>query len=211
MTMHDGTVVPSSRGPGAGMLLIISGPSGVGKTTITHEVEKRVPGAIFSVSFTTRQPTIKDRPGIDYHFIEDSRFDQMIAESAFLEWAGVFGKRYGTPKQPVIDAMKGGKLMILEIDVQGAMTVKAQVPDALCMFVLPPSEEELLKRLRSRGREDEEKIQRRFGEARREIEISRNCGVYDVFVVNRQLESAVAQAVGLVQGELALRRALPAG
>ncbi|HZW05794.1 MAG TPA: guanylate kinase, partial [Phycisphaerales bacterium] len=157
---------------------------------------------------TTRAITPKDREGVDYFFIDDERFDKLIAENAFLEWAGVFGKRYGTPKQWVCDRLNEGKLVILEIDVQGAVNVKKHIPDAFCLFVLPPSEEELLSRLRARGREDEAKIQRRFGEARREIEVARNCGVYDVFLVNRTLDAAVAQAVGLVNAEWSRRRAL---
>lgn len=189
-----------------GMLLVICGPSGVGKTTITHAVEKQIPGAVFSVSCTTRAITSKDREGVDYFFVTDESFDRLISENAFLEHAGVFGKRYGTPKQWVTDRLAEGKLVILEIDVQGAVSVKKHVPDAFCIFVLPPSEEELLTRLRSRGREDESKIQRRFGEARREIEVARNCGVYDVFLVNRTLEAAVAQAVGLVNAEWARRQ-----
>lgn len=183
------------------MLLVISGPSGVGKTTITHAVEKQIEGAVFSVSCTTRAKTPADREGVDYFFISDEQFDRLISENAFLEWAGVFGKRYGTPKRWVEERLAEGKLVILEIDVQGAVNVKKHMPDAMCFFVLPPSEEELITRLRARGREDEARIQRRFGEARREIEVSRNCGVYDVFLVNRTLDAAVAQAVGLVRAE----------
>lgn len=188
------------------MLLVICGPSGVGKTTITHAVEKQVPGAVFSVSCTTRARTPKDTEGVDYFFVTDEQFDRLIAQNAFLEYAGVFGKRYGTPKKWVDDRLAEGKLVILEIDVQGAVSIKRCCPDAFCLFVLPPSEEELLTRLRSRGREDEATIQRRFGEARREIEVARNCGVYDVFLVNRTLDAAVAHAVGLVNAEWARRR-----
>lgn len=190
-----------------GMLLVISGPSGVGKTTITREVEKQIRGAVFSVSATTRPKTPADREGVDYFFVSDEHFDKMIAGNEFLEYAGVFGKRYGTPKKWVMDQLANGKLVILEIDVQGAINVKRQVTDAFSLFVLPPSEEELIKRLKARGREDEAKIQRRFGEARREMEISRNCGVYDVFLVNGHLPAAVAQAVGLVKAEWARRKA----
>lgn len=190
-----------------GMLLVICGPSGVGKTTITHAVEKQIPGAVFSVSCTTRAITPKDREGVDYFFVSDEQFDRLISENAFLEHAGVFGKRYGTPKAWVNDRLSEGKLVILEIDVQGAVNVKKHMPDAFCIFVLPPSEEELLTRLRARGREDEAKIQRRFGEARREIEVARNCGVYDLFLVNRTLDAAVAQAVGLVSAEWNRRKA----
>ena len=192
-----------------GMLLVICGPSGVGKTTITHAVEKQIPGAVFSVSCTTRAITPKDREGVDYFFVTDDAFDKLISENAFLEHAGVFGKRYGTPKKWVEDKLAEGKLVILEIDVQGAINVKKHIGDAFCLFVLPPSEDELLCRLRARGREDEAKIQRRFGEARREIEVARNCDVYDVFLVNRTLDAAVAQAIGLVNAEWGRRKCVP--
>jgi guanylate kinase len=183
------------------MLLVISGPSGVGKTTITRAIEKQIPGAVFSVSATTRPRTDIDREGVDYFFISDERFDDMIRAGEFLEYAGVFGKRYGTPKRWVEDQLAAGKLVILEIDVQGAINVHKQRPDAMMLFILPPSEDELLSRLRNRKREDETVIQRRFGEARREMEIARTCGAYDVFLVNRDLPAAVVHAVALVRAE----------
>jgi guanylate kinase len=190
---------------GAGMLLIISGPSGVGKTTITHAIEKAVPGAVFSVSATTRPRADNERDGGDYAFITDAQFDAMIARGEFLEYAGVFGRRYGTPRAWVDARLAEGKLVILEIDVQGAVNVKRQHPHALCVFILPPDEETLLQRLRARKREDESTIQRRFGEARREMEIARSCGVYDVFLVNRDLHDATARAIAVVHSDLARR------
>lgn len=183
------------------MLLVISGPSGVGKTTITHAIEKQVAGAVFSVSATTRPKTDAEVEGRDYFFISDEAFDSMIQDGEFLEYAGVFGKRYGTPRTWVDRQLSQGKLVILEIDVQGAVSVKRQRPGALCLFILPPSEEALLERLRARGRETEAVIQRRFGEARREMEIARNGGVYDIFVVNSNLQDAVARVVALVKAE----------
>jgi len=184
--------------PARGMLLIISGPSGVGKTTITRAVEQAIPDAVFSVSATTRPRTAADREGVDYQFIDDASFDAMIKAGAFLEHAGVFGKRYGTPRSWVEEKLSLGKLVILEIDVQGALSVKQQLPDAFALFVLPPSEETLLQRLRARAREAEDVIQKRFAKAREEIATAQSCGVYDLFLVNRVIEESVAVAVAVV-------------
>jgi guanylate kinase len=188
-----------------GMLLIISGPSGVGKTTITRAVERAIPGAVFSVSATTRAKTDADVEGVDYHFVTECQFDAMIAGNEFLEHAGVFGKRYGTPRAWVVEQLRRGRLVILEIDVQGAINVKRSLPGAFAMFILPPSEEELLNRLRCRKREDEEKILKRFAAARSEIETAKSCGVYDVFLVNQVLDEAIGRAVGIVKAELTRR------
>ncbi|MCA3006679.1 MAG: guanylate kinase [Planctomycetaceae bacterium] len=185
--------------PSTGMLLIISGPSGVGKTTITHAVERAFPDACFSVSATTRTRTSQDRDGVDYHFISDAMFDEMVRDGAFLEHAGVFGKRYGTPRKWVEDQLAIGRLVILEIDVQGAQSVKKLRPDAYGLFVLPPSEQELLTRLRSRGRDDEGAIQRRFSAAQQEIWVAQQCNAYDCFLVNRDLNEAIASAIALVR------------
>src|SRR3954467_5277564 len=145
-----------------GMLLIISGPSGVGKTTITRGVERSIADSVFSVSATTRSKTAADVEGVDYHFVSDEQFEQMKAAGEFLETAGIYGKKYGTPKAWVLEQLKRGRLVILEIDVQGAIQVKSQVKDAFALFVLPPSEEALLQRLRDRKREDATAIQRRY-------------------------------------------------
>jgi guanylate kinase len=190
-----------------GLLLIISGPSGVGKTTITRAVERHFAAphpaaAVFSVSATTRPKTDADREGVDYHFVSDEEFDRLIAEGAFLEYAGVFGKRYGTLRKWVEERLAEGRLVILEIDVQGAINVKRQMPDALGIFVLPPSEDVLLERLRARKREPEEVIQRRFAEAKREIATARTCGAYDAFIVNDALDDAVAEAIRVVESHL---------
>lgn len=152
-----------------GLLLVISGPSGVGKTTITRAVERSIPGSVFSVSATTRAKTPADVEGVDYHFVGEPEFDQMVRDNAFLEWAGVFGKRYGTPRAWVGEQLSRGRLVILEIDVEGAKQVKKAMPDAFGVFILPPSEDELLRRLHSRKREDESLIRKRFAEAQREM------------------------------------------
>jgi guanylate kinase len=185
-----------------GMLLIISGPSGVGKTTITRAVERSIPGAVFSVSATTRQRRPTDVEGVDYHFVDDAEFDRMARAGEFLEWVNLFGKKYGTPRRWVDEQLARGRLVILEIDVIGAMKVKREMPEAFGVFVLPPSNETLLDRLRSRKREGEEEIQRRFAEAQREIADARTCRVYDRFIVNDKLDQAIHDAIADVQGEL---------
>jgi guanylate kinase len=194
-----------------GLLLIISGPSGVGKTTITRAVERSIPGSVFSVSVTTRPKTPADVEGVDYHFVDDATFDQMVRDGAFLEWVNLFGKKYGTPRAWVDEQLARGRLVILEIDVVGAIKVKEKVPDAFALFIMPPSEEVLLDRLRARKRESEEQIQRRFAEARREMTQARESTVhgkpvYDRFIVNDKLEVAISEAVSAVLGERERRR-----
>lgn len=189
-----------------GMVLIISGPSGAGKTTITRGVERATADSVFSVSATTRPKTPADVEGVDYHFVDDAEFEAMKSRGEFLETAGIYGKKYGTPKAWVVEQIKRGRVVILEIDVQGAISVKQQIPDAYAVFILPPSEEALLERLRSRKREDEEIIQRRFGQAKREIEQARSCGIYNEFIVNDVLEDSIARAIALVKRERERRR-----
>jgi guanylate kinase len=188
-----------------GMLVIISGPSGAGKTTITRAVERSIPGSVFSVSCTTRPKGEGDVDGVDYHFIDDATFVGMVARGEFLEHVDLFDKKYGTPRRWVEEQLARGRLVILEIDVVGAMKVKRSLPGAFGLFILPPSEMVLLERLRARRREDEASIQRRFAEAKREIEQGRSCGVYDVFIVNDVLDKAIQQAVGAVLGERSRR------
>lgn len=189
-----------------GMLLIISGPSGVGKTTITRGVERSIPDAVFSVSCTTRPRTGADVEGVDYHFISEAEFDRMGAAGEFLETAEVYGRKYGTPLGWVLEQLRRGRLVILEIDVAGARQVKSRIPDAFALFVLPPSEEVLLQRLRDRKREDEGDIQRRFSLAREEIQAARSSGVYNAFIVNERVEEAIGAAVRLVEEERGSRR-----
>lgn len=178
-----------------GLLLILSGPSGVGKTTITRGVERAIGDSVFSVSYTTRAKTEADTEGVDYHFITDERFIELQAEGAFLESADVFGKKYGTRKRWVDEQLARGRLVILEIDVLGAQQVKDKMPEAFGVFILPPSEDELLNRLRNRKRESEEQIQKRFAEAKREIAFAKESDVYDSFVVNEDVDTAITEAI----------------
>jgi guanylate kinase len=189
-----------------GLLVVISGPSGVGKTTIAKAVRDRLDG-VLSVSATTRPRSPQEREGEDYHFVTEPAFDAMVRDDAFLEHACVFGRhRYGTPRGPVDDALKRGRLVILEIDVQGALQVRRAAPHALMLFVMPPSEEALLRRLRGRARDDEAAIQRRFAEAKREIDVARRSDAYDAFIVNDDLETAMREACAFVGRAQAERR-----
>jgi len=192
-----------SDADGGGLLLVISGPSGAGKTTIAHALCDRLHG-MFSVSATTRPRSEQEREGVDYMFLSEERFEEMVRAGAFLEHAQVFGRhRYGTPRKPVEAALAEGRLVILEIDVQGGIQVRRAMPEAFLVFIAPPSDEVLLRRLRARGRDDEAAIQRRFDEARREIAVAESSGAYDAFVVNDELDRAIDEACAVVQGRLA--------
>lgn len=181
-----------------GLLVVFSGPSGVGKSTIAHAVEQRL-GGVFSVSMTTRKQTAKDRAGVDYHFVDRATFDRAVAEGQLLEWAEVFGNFYGTPRRPVEEHIAAGRLVILEIDVEGAIQIRANHPEALMVFIMPPTIETLLQRLRDRGRDDEPTIQKRFAQHKREIERAQGSGVYDAFIVNQTLEEAIGDAIDLIK------------
>lgn len=197
---NPNTNLPSRRGA----LVVISGPSGVGKSRIVEQVQQTYHAAL-SVSATTRPKRRGDVEGKNYFFVDQTQFNRMIAGDQLLEWAEVFGNRYGTPKQPVLEALKRGDLVICEIDVQGGVQIKKNFPQCLAMFILPPKPEALLNRLHGRAKEsgeDEQTIQRRFAKANAEIEAARQCGVYDEFIVNDQLDSAQADAVTAVRRHL---------
>ena len=182
-----------------GMLLVISGPSGVGKTTITRAIERSIPDAVFSVSATTRPRTEVDVDGVDYQFMTVDEFNERIDRDEFLEHAVYAGNHYGTLRAPVDAQLERGRLVILEIDVQGAEQIKATMPEAFAMFIKPPSPETLLERLRSRKRESEEIIQRRFQLAQQEIARAESSGAYDTFIVNDDLDTAINTALDTVR------------
>ena len=171
------------------LLLVLSSPSGAGKTTLTRRIQQRFPDLAFSVSHTTRPPRPNEVDGKDYHFVDRKTFEQKIAEGAFLEWAEVHQNLYGTSKSEIERAQEtvGTSGMIFDIDYQGARQIRAKQPDVVSVFILPPSMDELLKRLRGRASETEEVVQRRFDVSRREIE---HYGFFDYLVVNDDLEEA---------------------
>jgi len=180
------------------LAIVISGPSGVGKSSIAQALVHKL-DAVFSVSMTTRPKTDQDREGVDYHFVSPDEFRRAIDNGELLEWAEVFGNLYGTPRKMVEQQIDAGRDVILEIDVAGGKQIKAAMPEALAIFIDPPSEQSLLDRLRKRGRDDKQSIDRRFREAKHEMEEARRCAAYDHFVVNDDLDKAIAEAVAIVQ------------
>lgn len=186
----------------SGLLLVLSGPSGVGKTSIVHELVRRFDG-VFSISATTRAAGPNEVDGVDYHFISQEVFQQWVEEDRFLEYAQVFGRSwYGSPRAPIDAAISAGRLAILDIDVQGAEQVHARCAQMYGVFVLPPSEDELLHRLRQRGREDEATIQRRFAASTCEIARARGGIVFDAFVVNDDINRATDAICALVAARM---------
>ncbi|MEM1164954.1 MAG: guanylate kinase [Planctomycetota bacterium] len=187
---------------GEGLILIVSGPSGVGKTTIARSIEQTIPQAVFSVSATTRQPRAQETAGESYYFLPEEQFLDKVGAGAFLEHAEYAGNRYGTLREPTDELLAKGRVVLLDIEVEGAKQVKARMPSALAIFIEAPSDEELLRRLRDRRSEDERTIMRRFDVARREITEAHACGVYDVFIVNDDLERATAEAIEIVRSRM---------
>jgi len=181
-----------------GMLLVISGPSGVGKGTIFKKLLQDDPSTTFSVSYTTRDPRPGEVNGVDYYFVTREEYDAMKAKGGFLESAEVHGNGYGTPKQPVLDAMEKGLNMVLDIDPQGALQVMDAMPGCVSVFILPPSYSELRRRLTDRNTESPEAVERRLGNARGEIALMDH---YQYLIVNDDLEKAYAQLKGVVDAE----------
>ncbi len=177
----------------SGKLLVVSGPSGVGKSTITNRL--RADNRFWiSVSATTRQIRTNEVDGVDYHFVSDERFNEMIESKEFLEWADFAGAKYGTPKQPVDEALADGKNVILEIELNGARQVKKNIKDAILIFIEPPSWQELETRLINRGTESKQSTQARLDRAKEELSAASE---FDHIVINHQVEESVAELVSL--------------
>lgn len=179
-----------------GRVVVISGPSGVGKGTICAEVARRLPDIYINVSATTRPQASSEAEGRDYFFISDEEFERLKKEKKLLEYAEVFGNMYGTPKDEVDKALADGKIVILEIDVQGGKSVKKIYPDAVLIFILPPDSRELERRLTGRGRDEAEAARKRLSWSSREIQEAEK--FYDYKVVNDNLENSVEEVIKII-------------
>ncbi len=193
--------MPESNAKKHGLLIIVSGPSGVGKSTIVNAMVDRL-DAVLSLSMTTRTMGPNDIDGEHYNFVSEREFKNLVKLGQMLEYEQVYGNLYGTPAEPVYEALAEGEIMILEIDVKGANQVKQRFTEAVGILIEPPSDEVLLHRLRARKREDEATIQKRFSHAQDEIQLAHELGIYKYTVVNDQLDQAIDQAVAYVQQEM---------
>ncbi|MBF0308845.1 MAG: guanylate kinase [Magnetococcales bacterium] len=183
-----------------GMVIIVSAPSGAGKTTLTRHLMQHVPGVVFSVSTTTRDQRPGERAGVDYHYVTRESFLEQVEQGAFLEWAEVFGNYYGTTRRAVEEVLLRGEDVLLDIDWQGARHIRAHLDEAdvASIFILPPSREVLTERLVNRAREGQAEIDRRLGEARRDIGRAEE---YDYLVINDRVEEAGEALVAIVRAE----------
>ena len=194
--MSDATPAnPGGAASGAGSLLVVSAPSGAGKTTLCKRLLAEVPAIEFSVSHTTRTPRAGERDGIDYHFVAQGEFEALRARGEFLEWATVAGHLYGTSAAAVRTALGRGRDVLLDIDTQGAASVRRLDPAAVQIFILPPDPEALRSRLEGRGSESAKDLQRRLGLARGEID---QAHLYDYIIVNDDLDEAYERLRGVV-------------
>lgn len=181
-----------------GLLIVISGPSGTGKGTICRSLFQRRPDIFFSVSATTRPPRDGEIDGKNYHFLNKEKFEEMLAQDEFLEWASVYDNYYGTPKKPVINALANGKDVLLEIDIQGALKIKEKAPQGVYIFIAPPSLDVLRTRIINRGTDSLEVINKRMGQAQSELERFQE---YNYVVINDKLEDAVDKVESIIIAE----------
>ena len=190
------------------LLLIISSPSGAGKTTLTHRLLRDFPDLQFSVSHTTRKPRANEVDGQDYHFVDEEAFRRVLEQGGFAEWAEVHGNLYGTSVAEIERARTAGKSGVLfDVDYQGARQIKQRLPHAVGVFILPPSMDELRRRLDGRASDDPVSRDRRFNKARQEIE---HYGLFDYLIVNDDLQQALAELEGIVLAERCKRWRLAA-
>lgn len=178
--------------------IVLSAPSGTGKTTLAHRLIEESDNCVFSVSITTRTPRQGEQHGLDYLFVDGDRFDQMIESGDLAEWAYVHGGRYGTPKKALNDAADLGQHVVLDIDVQGALQIRDTIPDAKLIFVLPPSVDVLLERLRIRGTEESEVLGLRLRSALEELEVALD---FDYIIINEHLSDCVQEIRDIIEGK----------
>ncbi len=200
----DGSQLTTQAAPetteGRGILFVVSSPSGGGKGTLIQRVLKKVPNLSYSVSFTTRAPRNGEVDGREYFFVSGEKFDQMVVANEFLEWAYVHGKQYGTAKQQVLCEVSAGRDLILEVDVQGAASVRELIPDSVSIFILPPSFEVLKRRLQARGTDSPEELDLRLRNAPVEL---RNYSAFEYLILNDELDRAAEQMTAIVHAERA--------
>ncbi|MGW2601345.1 guanylate kinase [Streptomyces klenkii] len=177
-------------------LTVLSGPSGVGKSTVVAHMRKAHPEVWLSVSATTRKPRPGEQDGVQYFFVDDEEFDKLIANGELLEWAEFAGNRYGTPRRAVLDRLEAGEPVLLEIDLQGARQVRETMPDARLVFLAPPSWDELVRRLTGRGTESPEVIERRLAAAKVELAAESE---FDVTLVNTSVEDVARELLALLR------------
>ena len=180
-----------------GKLIVISAPSGTGKTTVVKKLLEQIPNIIASVSFTTRPMRENEREGIDYFFVDKKKFETMVDNKEFIEHATVFGNYYGTQKESLSSNLKKGKNVILEIDWQGALQVKEKMPSCIMIFLIPPSKQVLLSRLKNRGTDSKGEIENRFNQAVSDLNESNK---FDHVLVNDQIEVAVENIANCIEG-----------
>jgi guanylate kinase len=185
-----------------GLLVVLCGPSGVGKSTISRMLAERL-NVAKPVSSTTRPRTDKEDEGKKYEHVDQSEFFRRLDADQFLEYAQVHGEYYGTPKHPALDYLASGQDVLLEIDVQGALQVRYQYPDALMLFILPPDGGTLQQRLVTRGRDTAEDVSKRYRAARREIHMAKGSRAFDFMVFNDDLDRAVAEIENIIKVERA--------
>jgi guanylate kinase len=183
-----------------GILLVLAGPSGVGKGTIGKQLRAHEPELRWSVSATTREPRPGEVDGVDYRFLTRPEFEALRDRGGFLEWFEVYGQLKGTPRGPVEDWLAAGADVLMEVDVQGAMAIRDQVPDALLVFLRAPSREVQLERLRARGADDEDQVQRRMAQAEAEEALADR---FDAVVVNDDADAAVTEVAAILAGRRA--------
>jgi len=176
-------------------LTVLSGPSGVGKSTVVAHLRKVHPEVWLSVSATTREPRPGEQHGVQYFFVDDEEFDKLIANGELLEWAEFAGNRYGTPRRAVLERLEAGDPVLLEIDLQGARLVRASMPEAQLVFLAPPSWDELVRRLTGRGTESPEVIERRLEAARTELAAESE---FDITLVNTSVEDVSRELLALM-------------
>lgn len=185
--------------PDRGVLFVVSGPSGVGKSTLLRHAMATVPGLAFSVSATTRAPRPGEKDGVDYHFITNERFAELVQADAFVEHATVYDRSYGTLSEPTEQALARGDSLILDIDVQGAAQVRERLPEAVHLMVLPPSVQALRQRLDARATDSASVIERRMAQVMGQLGA---LGAFDYLVMNDDLEAAKATFVGVLLAEM---------